>query len=814
MEENVIDPAVGEEKMISLREFLTECLRGWKWFLLSIFIFCAIGMLYVMRQQPIYALNMEILVKNEENNASITSISNAFSSFGLGGGSTNVRNEVIALSSPALMYEVVDRLGLQMNYEEEGIMHNRVQYGPNQPYVVTIDGLEIEQNAGFKFKPLENGKAQLYDFYIIDQEKVEFEEEVISDLKGSPARTPIGRVVINPNPDYKAPKPSRFVKQEKKIKPIVVTRLGRQSAMEFYGSQVEVDLTDKDADVIKLTIGDQSRIRGRDILNTIVDVYNEIWMEDKNKIARATSAFIDDRLKVIEQELGEVDSNIADYQSQNAIPDLKAAAEMHLRQQGELGSKILEVNNQLSMAQYVKDYISNPINNSNVLPVNTGMGSVQLETQIANYNTLLMNRNTIVANSSEQNPLALDYDAQLRGMRESILKGVNTQVAVLQAEVRNMEKARSANNSQLSTTPIQAKHLLTAGRQQTVKESLYLYLLERREENELSQAFTATNTRIITPPEGSRMPVSPKKNMVLMMCLMIGFAFPAIWIYIATISDTKVRSRKDLENMATPFAGEIPQIGKRNKQGLFKRLSAQKGFNNSKKSKLETALITVKQGSRDMASESFRIIRGNIDFMMRNHDGSNVIMLTSFNPGSGKSFIGVNLAASFALKGKKVLIVDTDLRHGSTSQFINMPSRGLTNYLNGSTDDWRQYVKELKDHPGVCILPIGHRPPNPSELLDNGRFGDLIKEAATDYDYVFLDCPPVDIVVDTQIVEKYADRTLFVIRAGVLDKKAVIEVDDIYKSQRFKQMSVILNGTDSQHSRHSTYGSYGYYGSE
>ena len=186
-------------------------------------------------------------------------------------------------------------------------------------------------------------------------------------------------------------------------------------------------------------------------------------------------------------------------------------------------------------------------------------------------------------------------------------------------------------------------------------------------------------------------------------------------------------------------------------------------------------------------------------------------MLTSFNPGSGKSFISFNLSASFALKGKSVLVIDGDLRHGSMSQFVGMPSRGLSNYLTGNTDDWQGLVKSVADHPGMFVLPIGHRPPNPSELLDNGRIGTLLNEAREAYDYVFVDCPPVDVVVDTRIVEKYVDRTVFVVRAGLLDRKDVAEIDALYQDRSFKQMCIVLNGTDGRNSRSQAYGR-GYYG--
>ncbi|MDE6717591.1 MAG: CpsD/CapB family tyrosine-protein kinase, partial [Muribaculaceae bacterium] len=224
---------------------------------------------------------------------------------------------------------------------------------------------------------------------------------------------------------------------------------------------------------------------------------------------------------------------------------------------------------------------------------------------------------------------------------------------------------------------------------------------------------------------------------------------------------------------------------------------------------LENVVLAVREGSRDAVSESFRIIRSNLDQMTRNQH-TNIIMMTSFNAGSGKSFIVFNLAASFALKGKRVLIVDGDLRHGSVSQFVGMPSKGLTNYLNGSTTDWRSLPVEVSEIPGVYVLPIGHRPPNPAELLENGNIKMLLEEYRSEFDYIFIDCPPVDIVADTQIIEKFVDRTLFVVRAGLLDKRAVVEIDEIYKTQRFKNMSLILNATDATGGY--GYGGYGYYG--
>ena len=807
MEDNLKNNATPEEEsQFSIKEYLSECLSNWKWFACSILICCCLGALYALTQQPVYTRTMAVLIKDKEGSSAADLAALSFIGFG---SKANVNNELISLTSPAIMGEVVKRLDLQNNYTRSGTLHGTTLYGSTLPFTAIFNDIEPDKGAGFKMEYNVDGSARLYDFYKYDEEKLEFDKEINARVDGSAIRTPIGRIVLTPNPAYKAPlKGSKNYKQRMKIE---VERSGFQNTVERYNKRLKGKLAEKEADVIDLTINDVSTQRAVDVLNSVVDIYNQNWVDDNNRIAVATSKFIDERLRLIEGELGAVESQIFDYRAKNRIPDLQETAKLNMKQNVELSNSIMDVNTGLAMANFVKDYLANPANASNVIPVNTGVGSVQLENQIASYNALLLERNKLAESSSPTNPLVLDRDAMLRGVRESIMRSVQSNINGFQKRLAALEGARSATEAELSSSPSQAKYLLSVERQQKVKESLYVFLLQKREENELNQTFTAYNTRVITPPYGPLEPIAPRKKVILVFSFMIGLVLPALLIYITVASDSKVRSRKELEHMDTPFAGEIPFV-ESERRGWLRRLFSR---NNSRSSrKLENVVNAVKEGSRDVVSESFRIVRGNIDFMSRREGSKSVIMLTSFNPGSGKSFIAYNLAASFALKGKKVLIIDGDLRHGSISQFVGMPSKGLGDYLTGTNDDWKRYLVGVNDHPGVAVLPIGHRPPNPSELLDNGRLGPLIEEARKEFDYVFIDCPPVDIVVDTQIVEKFVDRTLFVVRAGLLDKKSVAEIDEIYRGKRFRQMSIILNGTDRKHSRHSTYGSYGYYGAD
>ena len=336
-----------------------------------------------------------------------------------------------------------------------------------------------------------------------------------------------------------------------------------------------------------------------------------------------------------------------------------------------------------------------------------------------------------------------------------------------------------------------------------MKEELYFKLLQKREENERSQACTAYNTRVITAPRGSLRPTAPKKMKNFHVAFAVGLLLPAVVIVLRENMNTKVRGRKDLESVTVPLVGEIP-LTVRN----ARRLPWKKQDKHTHRSDI---LIT--EGSRDIVNEAFRVLRSNIDFMSSGEAGHNVFVLTSFNPGSGKSFIAMNLATSFAIKGKRVLVIDGDLRHGSTSSYVSNPKHGLTDYLSGQHSDIKSLVVPVKSYPTLHVLPIGKVPPNPTELLENGRLAEVLSALRSSYDYIFIDCPPIDIVADTQIIEKFADRTIFVVRAGLLERSMLTELQNIYDTRRFKNLSLILNGTQSSGGRYSyRYGyRYGYH---
>jgi capsular exopolysaccharide synthesis family protein len=545
--------------------------------------------------------------------------------------------------------------------------------------------------------------------------------------------------------------------------------------------------------------------RAEDFLNTLIAVYNENWIKDKNQIAISTSKFINERLSVIEHELGNVDNDISSYKSTHLIPDVEAASSMYMSQANQTNNLLLNLENQLAMTKCVQSIVNDNTNKDQLLPANIGVGNDNIERQITEYNSLQLQRNRLVANSSEKNPLVSDLDNSISAMRKAIITSINGQISTLQTQISSFERSKKSNTEKIASNPTQAKYLLSVERQQKVKEALYLYLLQKREENELSQAFTAYNTRVITPPMDPSAPSSPIKRNVLLIALAAGILLPLIIILLKENLNTTIRSKKDIEGLDIPFVGTIPQYGQKKKR-LFECVRRKKGR------KKKESNIYVKENGKDYINEAFRIVRTNIEFI-NNAENRKVTMVTSATPTNGKTFITLNLAISFAIKGRRVLMIDLDLRRASLSKSVGARTEGMSEYLNGNVADWHEIItqNEIASNDNVIdLLPAGSIPPNPAELLNNNKLETLLDAARTEYDVILIDCPPAELVADTSIISKVADSTLFVIRANYVDKDVIPVIESYYKEKKFKNMSIVLNGI-SKTSSYSRYDRYGYH---
>ena len=573
-----------------------------------------------------------------------------------------------------------------------------------------------------------------------------------------------------------------------------------QSAVAAYSTNLNVSQNDEKSNIISLTFKDVSTQRAEDVLNTLIAVYNENWVKDKNRIAVSTSMFINERLGVIEGELGNVDDDISSYKSEHLLPDVQAAASMYMTQASEANASIKELNNQAYMARYIRNHLTDETNKFRLLPASSGIENASISTQINEYNNQLLERNSLVSHSSEKNPLVKEMDASLNALRSALVTSIDNQLVALNAQIKSQQNYSGQVTSQIASNPNQPKYLLSVERQQKVKESLYLYLLQKREENELSQAFTAYNTRIITMPGGSMVPTAPVKKNILLVAFALGLLIPVVIIFMKENMNTVVRGRKDLENLTIPFVGEIP-FGFRKKKRFSRKVQEQK------------AAIVVKEKSRNVINEAFRVVRTNLEFMQNKESESHVIMITSANPGSGKTFISFNLATSLAIKGKRIIAIDLDLRKGSLSLYAGNPKKGISDYLAGDVKNVKDVIAKPSENAKIELIPVGTVPPNPTELLFSERLEQLITGLRKEYDYIFIDCPPVEIVADAAIINKLADMTLFIVRAGLLDRSMLPDIEKFYNDKKYKNMSLILNGTDGGSGRYGyKYGyKYGYH---
>ena len=566
------------------------------------------------------------MIKDDSKGQSVSDME-SFSNLGLFQSNTNVNNELIALKSPALMTEVVKRLNLDMNYYVPGRFHKQVAYGQTLPATVVMADFPENETANFTLRIEPDSTISLSEFV---RNGEDLDSEKVTGRLFDTVPTPFGAFVVEPTLHFKADKPYT----------IHVYRSAFYSAVGSYAARFSVALNNEKTSVIALSLTDYSGQRAEDVLNTLISVYNENWVKDKNQIAISTSMFINERLGVIERELGNVDEDISSYKSEHLLPDVQAASSMYMAQSSATSAQILALNNQLYMIRYIRNYLTSDTNRNQLLPANTGIEGSNIESQIAEYNAKQLQRNSLVANSSTENPLVVDMDQVLTAMRGAIIRSIDNQVVALNAQIKSLQQTEQQATSRIAANPTQAKYLLSVERQQKVKESLYLFLLQKREENELSQAFTAYNTRVVAPPSGSSAPTAPIRKNILFVAFALGMLIPLVIIFLRETMNNKVRGRKDLEGLSMPLIGEIPQFDQK-KSGLFTKKVP------------DLKAVVVKEGSRDVINEAFRVLRTNLEFMTEKGKKSNVIVVTSFNPSSGKSFLTINMGVSLAIKGRR-----------------------------------------------------------------------------------------------------------------------------------------------------------------
>lgn len=774
-------------------DILVLLVSHWPWIILCLLLSWGAAELYLKYTRPIYTRVSSILVKDLGNGGqSVLSDAQMFQN------NIDINNEVFTLKSPTIMTEVIKRLGLQMEYFIQGRFYRTTLYGSSLPVHVKFLDVPDNKAAGFN---LELGKDSTYIIRNIYLDYQEWSDKALKGRLGTTIETPVGKVEVTATDFY-----------YEEESPIVVEQHSLQSTLAFYVNELAVT-PENGSSIINLRVDDFNPQKAEDILYSVINVYNEQWMSDRNQVSISTNEFISDRLQIIESELGNVEGDISSYKSEHLIiGTAENTATAYMGQAQSASEEQVKLNNQLYMARSIRSYLTNESTRNQLIPSSQGLGG-SVSGQVSTYNDLLLRRNNLVSASSLQNPLVQDMDMQLAGLRSSLLGSIDSYISELSLQVRSTQSVQAISNSKVASAPGQSRYLLSVERQQKVKESLYLFLLQKREENELSQAFTAYNSRVVTPPSGSNWPTFPVAKNVYMLCLLLGFLLPCVFIILAELANTTIRGRKDLDVLTIPFLGEIPmQNPDKAIVRFFRNLGKRMPWNKNKNKEDKTLHLLVNEGKTDVINEAFRVIRTNLEFVCGRSDSAHVIMLTSFNPNSGKTFVISNLSRALALKNKRVLIVDMDMRKRSLSAMVGKRNAGLSNFLAGHIDDIHTVIKPSgMDH--LDVLPAGKVPPNPTELLYEERLDQMIAILKGEYDYIFLDCPPLEIVADATIASRLATMTLFIIRAEALQRTALADVQRYYDDKRLPKMTVLLNGTTDAFSHYGThkYGSrYGY----
>lgn len=775
----------------NFKELLRLAWRAKFWIILSIAV-CMGGAYYIGKKKvPVYGSTAEVMLLfgNEETSTSSSALRALADMSGVSQrGYVNFFNELEILKSPELLASVVERLNLSTTYTTQGFVHNIDMYGYS-PILVNFMNLSPDSAASMRLYKTSDGSLIATDFTVNNAPK---QSKPLRIAPGTVVETPIGVLSVSSTATF-----DKFPEYIDVNKYSIKAMANQLSAGIVTGKKAE------DNSVAVISYNDVSQQRAIDVVNGVIKAYNDLWVDEQTRSAANTSHFINDRLAVIEKELSGIDSDISQVKSSSQVADISTAASAYYGQSIDYDTRAFEANTQLQIAKYLRDYINDSENGESLIPSNTGTSGA-VESQIQEYNKLLVKRDQLLENSTDANPVIAQMNSDLVKNRALILSSLNNVISTYQIEVNRAQGRKGEFSGKVRAMPEQEKQILSIERQQKVKENLYLYLLQKREENELARMVEVNNIRILRAAEGTG---SINKDMMyyLLIAFAIGLAIPVCIIFIKIKLETKVTRRQDLASLTIPFIGEMPMSPQRRTvKRFFRHL-----FHPSSRTVTDRELkLVVRAKSRSYINEAFRMLRTNLDFLTpHSESGCEVIMLTSFNPGSGKTFIALNLAKSLTLKRKKVLLVDMDMRRASLSNFGGNPPQGVSSYLTGMTPDVLNLVTKNNRDSGLDLLSVGAIPPNPVELVVSSRFQDMIDTLRGYYDYIVLDCPPYDLVADTAIISRVADITLFVVRAGLFNKSDIKDLEAIYKENKLPHMAVILNGINPKNSYfHHRYG--------
>ncbi len=792
------------ENGFDIREIFMLLLRYKYWFVASVVVCLAAAYVYLRYATPVYQVYSKVLIKDQDKKPySSSSINSTFQELGFMNNSDGFDNEVEVLGTMSLAKRTVSDMKLYTSYYTDGRIKDVEIYAKNSPYLMDMENNGVDSIRGTV--ALEMSKADGGFLVEITYMKSKMEQTVTS----LPARinTSFGTIVIEHNPIYdEYVHRAELLAQQKgevlddsemahnKTLKVYIAPLIKAAAR--YASALSVSPTSKTTSIANLSIQDNLPERAAAYLTRLVDIYNEDANEDNTFEAKRTEDFIAERLGIITKELNMTETELEEFKKSSGMVDFASDAQLSMTQNVGYESQIVEVSTQLSLVGYILDYVNNPNNKLQVIPVNVGLKDNSINTLITQYNSVILERNKVLRVANEDNPAV----TVLTGEATDLLKGIQSSLSSAKEQLtiqRNqLQNQYNKYTSRITSAPSKERALADINRQQEVKAGLYLMLLQKREENAITLASMAYKGKVIEDPIITA-PVSPKKQMIMLVALVLGLALPFGYYYIRNFFRYRIEGAEDLVRLTNvPMLGKVPFI---------KALS--KG----------DRTVVVQENRNSVVVEVYRSIRSNLPFVLSK--GQNVIMFTSTTSGEGKTCIASNLAASLAFADKKVVLIGLDIRKPRLAALFNLPDtkKGISNFFTRQPDDYA-YLDSLIMNSGISpnldVIPAGTIPPNPSELLEKENLVTAIDYLKQKYDYVLLDTAPVGLVSDTLTIGRVADVTLFVVRANYTLKGDLELVNSLAAEHRLPNLNLLLNAAKVETGSYSykRYGNYGGYG--
>lgn len=776
-----------DEKPIDYKAILFEYLMYWPWILGCIIVMGITMYAYLRYKAPIYNINATVLIKQDDQTKS-SSIPpmQAMQDLGMLSMANNFDNEVEIIRSRTLVKKVVNKLNLYINYKEKQTFRYPADLYKNSPVQVWT----TPEEADCLFRPVTlemtctpNGQVDVKANFYPDPNSGEITIHKHFDKLPGVLTTPVGVFTLSSNRDS-------TLAQINEVRTITAIITPPTAVANNYANNLTSEPTSKTTTIASLSLEESNTSRGIDFINMLVTLYNEDANNDKNEVAAKTAQFIDERIRIINQELGTTESQLANFKQQAGLTDLSSDAQLALKENSVYQQKQAENATQLRLVAFLKNYINDTKNEMEVIPTNVGLADQGLSELIIKYNDLLIERKRLLRTSSESNPAVVQLDAGIRATRINVQTTVENVEKALLITQSDLDREGKKYATRISNAPTQEKELMSITRQQEIKASLYLLLLQKREENAITLASTATNGRIIEEAMAGNYPIAPNKKMYYLIALILGLGIPVGIIYLRDLLRFKIESRADVEKITdVPVVGDIPLTN------------------------TEGHPIVVQENRNGLMEEVFRSVRTNLQYMLG--EDQKVILFTSTTSGEGKSFSAGNLACSFAFMGKKVVIVGLDIRKPGLNKVfeISHKERGITQYLaDPKHTDLLSLCQPSAISPNLFILPGGTVPPNPTELVARKTLDEAIEQLKQSFDYVLLDTAPIGMVTDTQLIARVADLSVYVCRADYTHKSDYELINDLKRENKLPNLCTLINGIDMDQRKNGYYYGYGKYG--